>query len=376
MQEIKKRRIVLASVLKPVNDPRMFEKIGQSLSPHYEVHIIGTKSKTDSSHDNIIFHPLASYTRLGLDRILSPLRILKKILYLKPALLLICTHELLWVVLIAKIFLRCPVVYDIRENYFRNILYTNSFPTILRVFIALYVRIKEWITIPAINNYFLAEAGYEKELSFVRNKKIILENKVKKILLAPTRKWSEDDHKIHLLFTGTLAPTTGIFIAIDLATKLHASDPNILLHVVGFSPMASVHQQIKDRVRDKPFVLFRESREPISHLDILTAIQRADFGIIAYPPNASTENTIPTKLFEYLGYALPVLLIDHPGWFERCKPYVAAIPFQLNNIEATAILHSMKQGTFYSNVPKDVFWESEEDKLLQTVGRLLTIYFK
>ena len=86
MQEIKKRRIVLASVLKPVNDPRMFEKIGQSLSPHYEVHIIGTKSKTDSSHDNIIFHPLGSYTRLGLDRILSPLRILKKILNLKPGL--------------------------------------------------------------------------------------------------------------------------------------------------------------------------------------------------------------------------------------------------------------------------------------------------
>ena len=200
MQEIKKRRIVLASVLKPVNDPRMFEKMGQSLSPHYEVHIIGTKSKTDSSHDNIFFHPLASYTRLGLDRILSPLRILKKILYLKPALLVISTHELLWVVLIAKIFLGCPVVYDIRENYFRNILYTNSFPPILRVFIALYVRIKEWVTISAINNYFLAEAGYEKELPFVRSKKIILENKVKKILLPPTRKWSKDDQKIHLLF--------------------------------------------------------------------------------------------------------------------------------------------------------------------------------
>jgi glycosyltransferase involved in cell wall biosynthesis len=376
MQEIKKRRIVLASVLKPVNDPRMFEKMGQSLSAYYEVHIIGTKPHTYSSQHNIVFHPLAPYTRLGIDRILSPLKILRKILYLKPALLVICTHELLWAVLIAKIFLRCPVVYDIRENYFRNILYTNSFPPILRVFIALYVRIKEWITLPAINNYFLAEAGYEKELTFVRKKKIILENKVKKILLQPARKWSEDDRKIHLLFTGTLAPTTGIFVAIDLATKLHAADPNIVLHVVGFSPMANVHQQIKDRVRDKPFILFSESREPISHLDILTAIQHADFGIIAYPPNASTENTIPTKLFEYLGYTLPVLLIDHPGWFERCEPYAAAIQFQLNSIDAGAILRSMKQGTFYSNAPKEVFWESEEDKLLQTVRRLLTIYCK
>ena len=202
MQEIKKRRIVLASVLKPVNDPRMFEKMGQSLSPYYEVHIIGTKSKTDSSHDNIIFHPLASYARLSLDRILAPLRILKKILHLKPALLVICTHELLWVVLIAKIFLRCPVVYDIRENYFRNILHTNSFPSILRVFIALYVRIKEWITLPAINNFFLAEVGYALELSFVKNKKVILENKVKKTLWPDGEKWSAGDGNIHLLFSG------------------------------------------------------------------------------------------------------------------------------------------------------------------------------
>jgi hypothetical protein len=50
MQEIKKRRIVLASVLKPVNDPRMFEKMGQSLSQMYEVHIIGDSGNI--VHDN------------------------------------------------------------------------------------------------------------------------------------------------------------------------------------------------------------------------------------------------------------------------------------------------------------------------------------
>jgi len=39
---MKKQRIVLASVLKPVDDTRMFEKIGKSLSrnPDYEIFII------------------------------------------------------------------------------------------------------------------------------------------------------------------------------------------------------------------------------------------------------------------------------------------------------------------------------------------------
>ena len=43
---MKKQRIVLASVLKPVDDTRMFEKIGKSLArePKYEISIYGYPS--------------------------------------------------------------------------------------------------------------------------------------------------------------------------------------------------------------------------------------------------------------------------------------------------------------------------------------------
>ncbi|HZI23764.1 MAG TPA: hypothetical protein VFD46_01720 [Chryseolinea sp.] len=371
MQEIKKRRIVLASVLKPVNDPRMFEKMGQSLSPLYEVHIIGTNANTNSTDANIIFHPLASYSRLGLNRMLAPLRVLKKILHLKPALVIICTHELLWMVLIAKLFLRCVVVYDIRENYFRNILYTNSFPAILRVFIALYVRIKEWVTVPFINTFFLAEAGYAHELPFVKNKKVLLENKVKRTTLPPQPKWSTDDGGIHLLFSGTLAPTTGIFIAIDLVTKLHALEPKICLHIIGFSPMQRVYHEIRDQIKGKSFIHFTESREPVPHQEILRAIQKADFGIIAYPPNRSTENTIPTKLFEYLGHELPILLINHKSWVEKCEPYHAAITFDQERMDGKIMLDAIADRQFYSQSPEEVFWVTEEVKLLKTAATLL-----
>ncbi len=159
MQEIKKRRIVIASVLKPVNDPRMFEKMALTLAHQYEVHIFGTEAKTELRNDSVFLHPLLPFGRVSTNRLLAPLKLLRVILTLKPSLLIICPHELLWMVLMAKIFLRCPIIYDIRENYFRNILYTNAFPPILRIFIALYVRCKEWITSPFIDRFFLAEAG-------------------------------------------------------------------------------------------------------------------------------------------------------------------------------------------------------------------------
>jgi hypothetical protein len=57
-QVIKKRRIVLASVLKPVDDTRMFEKIGVSLAgaDEAEVIIIGYPSQRPPTHQTITFH--------------------------------------------------------------------------------------------------------------------------------------------------------------------------------------------------------------------------------------------------------------------------------------------------------------------------------
>lgn len=370
MQEIKKRRIVIASVLKPLNDPRMFEKIGQSLSPKYEVHIVGTKSTHNADNSLIFFHALSSYSRLSLNRITSPLRILKKVFQIKPAVLIIETHELLWIALVAKIFLRCNVIYDIRENYYRNILYTHAFPPLLRIFIASYVRMKERITAPFIDQFFLAEAGYAKELSFVKERMIILENKLKKTNLPPSEKWSHGDGNIHLLFSGTLAPTTGVFVAIDLASKLHASNPKVRLHIVGFSPMHQVQREIKQQVANKPFIHFSESDEPVSHIHILDAIQRADVGVIAYPPNLSTENTIPTKLFEYMGYKLPILLTNYGPWVNFCAPYPAAIAFDPSAIDPVRLLNTLQTTSFYQQSPLNVYWESEEHKLLETVSKL------
>ena len=86
MQEIKKRRIVLASVLKPVNDPRMFEKMGQSLANQYEVHCIGYPSQVKIHSPSVSLHPLPPFKRLSFSRLLAPFRVLKIILDRKTCL--------------------------------------------------------------------------------------------------------------------------------------------------------------------------------------------------------------------------------------------------------------------------------------------------
>jgi len=372
MQEIKKRRIVLASVLKPVNDPRMLEKMGQSLAERYEVHIIGHKCQREENYPLIFLHALSPFKRLSFSRLLAPFRILKKVLDLKPAVLIICTHELLYIALAAKILIRCKIIYDIQENYWRNIFYTKTFPFYLRPFIAGYVRLKEWVTAPLLDYYFLAEVGYKKEIKFAGHKKIVLENKLKKSVSPILPKKSKGDGCTHLLFSGTLAETTGVFTAIDIATRLYETDPRIQLLIIGYCARSQTLKQLKSEIANKPYIELAGGNSLIPHQQILQAIQSSDFGIIAYPSNPSTTNSIPTKLYEYLGYQLPILLVDdHKRWSEICSAYDAAIPFDSKNFNGEEMLNVMLNKSFYSTLPMDVFWDSEEKNLLQTVAILL-----
>ncbi len=368
MQEIKKRRIVIASVLKPVDDIRMTEKIGLSLASLADVHIIGMQSSIPDVQAPITFHPFPRFSRLSLARFIAPLTILKKILTLKPTLFIITTHELVWTAVFCKLFMRIPVVYDVQENYWRNIRYTQSFPFLLRDVVASYVRINEWATSPFIDHFLLAEKGYTEELSFVGTAHTIIENKLRKPKSIPPR--STNEETIRLLFTGTLAESTGVFSAIALATKLAALDNRIELQIVGFCQQPETINRLKNEIVTKPFITGLGIDQWVPHQKIVEAIQQADYGIIAYPPNPSTQNTIPTKLYEYLGFKLPILLIDHPVWVTVCKPFSAAITFQ-EDIPAADILQQMTTSIFYPTDPQDIYWESEQIKLIACIKSLL-----
>ena len=132
MQEIKKRRIVLASLLKPVDDTRMYEKLGLTLASVYEVYIIGQPTKEILRTDTIHFISLPSTHRLSFERLLAPWRVLRIILRIQPAMVIVCTAELLPIALCARLLRRLKIVYDVQENYAMNVLHGNAWPGLLR----------------------------------------------------------------------------------------------------------------------------------------------------------------------------------------------------------------------------------------------------
>lgn len=372
MADSNKSTVLIASVLKPVDDSRMYEKIGVTLADSgvFDVHIIGSDS-VKTNHTGVTQHALKPFRRISLGRLLAPWRILSVALRLKPDIVIITTHELLYLAMFLKIRRKCRILYDVQENYYWNILYTTAFPLLIRPFVALYVRSKETLAAPHIDHFLLAEKGYEQELRFQRNRYTVIENKVR---IEETEKklpaTFQTRKNIHLIFSGTLAETTGVFTAIDLAIKLHVIDDRFRFTIIGFCSQREVLEKIRLLIQPRSFISLITGDRPVPHAEIFKHLHLADFGLVTYQINPSTMNSIPTKLYEYLGFHLPVVLVNHKPWVEFCHPYDAAVVFDANHYDAAALYQEMMKKPFYSREPVEVYWESEAPKLLAILTKL------
>ena len=261
----------------------MYEKIAISLAKEsgFEVHVAGYKGAVRNPPQNIQVHSLFSFKRLSMGRILAPWKIYKLYLKVKPEDIIITSHDLLIVTCIYKILFGAKFIYDVQENYYRNIAYTTTFPPIIRNLIAGWVRLKEYLTRPFIDHYFLAEKNYEKEFSFTKGKSTILENKALRPVPSTSPLVRKSDTK-HLLYSGTISENYGIFEAIHFAKKLHEMDSSIRLTIIGYSPKNEVFEKLAKAIKGHSFITLKGGNILVPHQEIIAEIQKSDFGMLPY----------------------------------------------------------------------------------------------
>lgn len=366
-QVIKKRRIVLASVLKPADDTRLFEKIGMTLSAtgEIEVTIIGYQVEALPKNADINFDSLPAFKRTSWKRLLVPWIIFRKINRVKPELIIINTPELLLVAILNRIFFGRKVVYDVLENYFRNIRYTTVYPSLLRLPLAAVVRLMELIASPLIHQFLLAEKGYSVELGFAKPY-TFLENKLPKSIAANFTKQKTSGYS-KLIFTGTLATTTGVFEAIRLCQKLYQLDSSFSLTIIGYSPVPETLTQIKNEIKGCSYITMIGGDQLVPHAQILTAISQADFGIVIYPTNPSTQSSIPTKLYEYLALKLPVLIRHTAESHQLVTECRGGIILEAAPHFPT-LSNALKTFNIVPSPPDFIFWESQTKFFLNSLN--------
>jgi glycosyltransferase involved in cell wall biosynthesis len=355
-----KKIAVIASVLKPVNDSRNYEKTAISISKSgkYKVHVVGQKVQNSPMGDTVLFNPLFSFHRLSIKRLFAGWKFLLYLFKIKPDLVIITTFELLLPAIFYKIIKGKKLIYDVQENYFRNLVYTSSFPPILKHIMAIGVRAMEYMTRPFIDHYILAEKNYEKEFSFTKNKSIVLENKLRKSSVVT--KFKRDDDLIRFVYTGTIAESYGIFEAVELIKLLYKKNDKIRLKIIGYSSRKEILDKLKREISTCSYISIDGGGEFVSHHEILKQVASSDFGLISYQHNKSTENCIPTKLYEYLAHSLPYLINHNPIWKELTHRYKAGLEIDFSKPDIEKIMTFIQSGNFYQEQPKEeVFWEEE-----------------
>jgi len=364
---MEKTKVVIASVLKPIDDTRMLEKFGLSMAEtnKYDINIIGIESKNNPSFNNIHFHPLKNFSRLSFARVLAKWRVFKIILKVKPKVLIVNTHELLIVSFLYKILFGTTFHYDIRENYLKNILNTGIFSSVTKWPIAVYVRWKEFIYSPFIKHFILAEKIYTKQLPFIGNKYTVIENKYAPRDGERTAYKHTDPKGIDLVFTGTLSEENGLFDAIEWAGKLHELDERVKLRIVGYCAQRSELLRLREAIKGLDYVELNGGDHLVPHTEIVEAIEKADFGFVLKKNNNGTnDEKMLTRIFEYTANRLPIILIDNPYWSSYCDQFNAALTLD-SSTKPDTLLKEMNTKQFYDkgNVSESL-WAGEEARFL------------
>ncbi len=363
--------IVVASLLKPVNDSRMFTKITKSLitKSSYHVHLVGHVASLPEAAANLTFYPVFNFNRMDKKRLMVQVLFYKILVKVKPELIICNSPDLLPVSILYKIKFGCKLVYDVLENYYRNVSFTDAYPPVLRNLLGASYRGFEIASRPFIDHYFLAEQQYENEFWFSKGKSTVLENKYAPVSGISNEKKTGKKGKFNLIYTGTIARSYGVFEAIALTKALHQVDNRVKLSIVGFAPDLEVLNEVYHEIVTLPYIKVIGGNKMVPHSQVIEEIIGSDLALLPYHQDPHIKNCIPTKLYEYIATKTPMLIEHNDLWEKLCQKYNAAVFTNFSNTDNFAKLYEqLITKSFYANVDdakfSDIYWHPSCHNLL------------
>ncbi|WP_160328194.1 glycosyltransferase [Solirubrum puertoriconensis] len=377
--------ILLASVLKPVDDTRMYEKFGRTLAEAgYEVHIAGRASKLGTPPpEGIQLHPLFSGYRLSLGRLAAQWRYWQLLRQLRPDLVVVHAPELLPATLLWRwLGAGRSFIYDVRENYALNIRTQHVYRGGLKRLLAAGVAFIEKAAVRRAAAVLLAERSYAEELQYLPPQRtVVLENKY----VAPpgtdqsaAKDWPVSlpprEQPLRLLFSGTLSALTGVFEAIRFADQLRGAWPKLQLTVMGYCQQPQELYRLQQIVAaNSSWLTLVGGAEPVAHTAIIAANGQHHLGLLPYQPHPSSWRCIPTKLYEYMANCLPVLIPPNQLWHAEIHRHSAGlvVPFgeALTAAQLTELATELISEKYYPAGPvAEAMWQTEAPRLLATVA--------
>lgn len=363
-------KVLQLSILDPVTHTRLFYKIALSLrAAGCEVEIVGADRVKGSPEMlmGVRFTALPLFDRGSLARFFRPFRLLKIALQKKPDILIIHTPELLMMAVLYRFFApRSILIYDVLEDYKKNLKYHPFMGNFKKKLLSFAVTIWENCWIPFFDSLWYAELCYEHTHNIPASKKEYILNRF-------TQKALDDLPNIplpdtpYMVCTGTLNRTWGVKKTLLLWEAFNRISP---LHLIisGFTFDEEVRPMIETFVQNSPF---RERctivgiNQYVPYPLILYYIKHCQFGTGLYDLPPSIKGKIPTKFYEFLALKKPLLYTEDNYWNMLNDEWHLGVPVSPHENPET-ILTRLKKHLDHSpaSSPQIYSWEENEEKIL------------
>ena len=372
------RKIMHLSTVHPSSDTRIFHREVKSLAEAgYDVVLLAQESIRKQPYmaqpNNIKVYTLPK-PRNRLHRVIGfPLKALKLAIKENADIYHFHDPELIPVGLFLRL-LGKKVIYDVHEDFPRQILSKYWIPFFLRSIIAKLAALMEWIAGRLMSGIVVANPGTAKR--FPLQKTIVLQNFPLLSEFVTTSSRPYDERPMRVAYVGGISLIRGAAVMVRAMELLPEHLQTQLVLVGTFSP-----PQLKEslqKLKGWKYVNFVgwQDRRNISRI-----LESTRIGLVVLQPVPNYLNNYPVKLFEYMAAGIPVVASDFPHLKEIIAGVGCGLTVEPSNPEAVAegirwlLEHPNEAREMGRRGRKAVLekynWDKESEKLLGLYQKLL-----
>ena len=306
-------KIAHFTILHSAEDSRIFEKQCKTLSKNgHEVMLFCISSVTTSYIKNNVYIHKFFFGRRSFRLVRSfsdSILLFREVLRIRPDYIQIHDPECLWLSFFCRIY-RIKVIYDVHEDY---ALVFRSYAVSRRVLFSFFFKLFEFLNLSFIESVIVATDSIESKYRN-RHKRIFTVKNFPILEDLNRKKFGIFSDNVRICYTGNIGVNRGIFKLLDAISE---SNRNFILELAGnFDSF------------DSKCLVENHSAYPSIHYHgfvdrsgVNSIICQSSIGAILSLPIPSYVESLPVKLFEYLGSGIPVVVSNFQYWRDLLEGY-------------------------------------------------------
>ena len=201
------------------------------------------------------------------------------------------------------------VVYDMHENFPKQIKTKHWIPSFVRPSVAFFVGLVERVLLPSMAVVF-AEKSYSKEYPWLGNTVTVLNfPRISSLLdVAPERKKSNS-----FCYVGAVSTQRGGIVTLKALSALREKGFSVEFECVGTVENDLNHNLIFVESQEKDWARFYGRKSPLEAWHIISGCVA---GLAVLAPSPNYIDSFPTKIFEYMALGMPVIASNFPLYRE------------------------------------------------------------